>query len=530
MKRHWILAMIFIVFSLCLGTIAFAEGTDEKEPTGERIIVVYKYDELERGLMQSFEKGDIAEVKRDDKYTPLEKLYEKQIEASELVLESKGVRTEQITLKETVDVDEYMEMLESRDGIEIVERDYELEYLDEVNDPYYQEQWHLNEYEFLKLWNLVGDDGDDVTVAVLDSGIDEYHEDLIGRIDKDGYNFGDRNDILTDYAGHGTAVSGIISAVIDNGKGVAGVAGDLPIKILPLKVEDIWGRMYVSYAIAAIDYAIEQDVDIINISSGVSQYSYAYHRAIQRATDAGIMVFASAGNFRQSGNPLFYPAAYEESISVGSAGIDDDVSYFSESNEYVDFVGPGEDILTTRPYDEYDSASGTSFSAPFVAATAAILKSLNDDLSSEEIKALLIETALDLGEEGKDDDYGYGLIQPLKAVEQLIQEIQGSAIPDENWKDWENQITDDVKKIWNITFNQAIDVDSLSDKTIIVRDELNKKVDVLLQVSIDGRTLEILPINDYIVGKSYKLYISSEVKSNDGKFLNSPIRMTFTVK
>lgn len=530
MRRHWILAMIFVMISLCLGTVAFAEKENsEDEPTGERLIVIYESDKLENSVIKKFAKNAAESEGSIDKKTPLERISGDMIQSQEVVFDKKGIRTEQITLDESVDADEYIENLKKQDGVELVEKDYELEYLDDVSDPYYENQWYLAQYQIKKLWDRVGLRGEDVVVAVIDSGIDEYHEDLVGRIANGGYNFGDRNDSLTDYAGHGTAVSGVISATVDNGKGIAGIAGDLPIKILPLKVEDIWGRMYVSYAIAAIDYAIEKDVDIINISSGVSQYSYAYHRAIQRANDAGIMVFASAGNFRQKGNPLFYPAAYEESISVGSVSEQQSVSYFSESNEFVDFVGPGEEILTTKPYDSYESTSGTSFSSPFVAGAAAILKSLNPDLSSFEIRELLAETAIDLGANGKDDDYGYGLVQPLKAVEQLIQNLEGAELPDEKWQIWDSKTTSDINKVWQVKFNQVLEMSSLNDTTILVRDALNRKFDVKFALSEDEKTLKITPVKSYESGENYTLYISTKVKSKDGKFLKEPIKMTFNV-
>ncbi len=286
-----------------------------------------------------------------------------------------------------------------------------------------------------------------VVVAVLDSGIDLKHPDLIeslfhneaecinGRIpflptqDKDnngyigdciGWNFtvpdGDnRQNNPEDDLGHGTHVAGIIAAAIQNQLGVSGVAGK--IKILPLKVTSATENnqhggsassaniILTRRVIKAIQYATKMKVDVINVSLG---WPFATDKpelrvAFQNALDAGITIVAAGGN---NNNTSFnFPCSYPGIICVAANGIDNQLTSFSNFGGHIDIAAPGEEILSTYPTYQtpmnfsiagYESLNGTSQAAPFVSAAVAVLKGVYPKIDENEVRARLFLGAQDL--------------------------------------------------------------------------------------------------------------------------------------
>jgi|GEM_PF-2112266 len=284
------------------------------------------------------------------------------------------------------------------------------------NDPYYSRQWGLSKISALNAWGILST-ADSAVVAVIDSGITSTHADLMNRIASGGKSFLSGpfgGSTLSDSCGHGTEVSGVIAAETNNSVGICGVAGTGSIKILPLKTADRDGASYVSDVIEAIDYAISKDVDVINLSMGSEESSSIENAAVQRAIQAGIVVVASAGN---DGKYTYeYPASYDNVISVGSIAETGNVSTFSTYNDKVDLVAPGENIYTCTNRGSYYAEDGTSFSAPMVSAVAAVLKSLDSSLTLAEIESILTSSAVDCGSSGKDNYYGYGVLNFYNAV------------------------------------------------------------------------------------------------------------------
>lgn len=242
-----------------------------------------------------------------------------------------------------------------------------------------------------------------VKIAVIDSGIYKEHEDLYGIIVKE-FNAINQDEQIIDEFGHGTAIAGIIGG-LNNGIGVVGIAAD--IEIYDVKVLDKHGKGEVRNLITALDWCIEQNVDIINISFGYQTESVELKSAIDRAVDEGIIIVAAAGNTYGFG--VDYPARYESVISI-SAVNKDLKRPSSAARGKIEFVAPGTDILTTNNNGNYSYFNGTSFATAH--ATGIIALILQDrDLSNTEIISTLIENVLDLGEEGYDREYGHGLLQ-----------------------------------------------------------------------------------------------------------------------
>lgn len=282
-----------------------------------------------------------------------------------------------------------------------------------VNDPLALNQWGWYRIKADKAYET-GYHGSGVIVAVLDTGIDTDHPDLAANI-IDGWNFVNNNDDVTDLDGHGTMVSGIIAAVANNGIGIVGVSPN--VSIMPLKVLSASGGNWIDLD-RAIIRAAQNGADIIVMSLGgrYSRLSAATEAAINYAYQKGCILIAAAGNGNSS--EPFYPAAYEQVIAVSAIDKNDTKAEFSNFGSYIDFCAPGVDILTTWKDGNYAYGNGTSFAAPFVAGVAALMLSKYPQLSAENVIETLRAEAEDLGEEGWDQYYGWGLVDAYSAVTQ----------------------------------------------------------------------------------------------------------------
>ncbi|NBG88875.1 S8 family serine peptidase [Isachenkonia alkalipeptolytica] len=285
------------------------------------------------------------------------------------------------------------------------------------NDSFFHKQWGLDKVKAIEGWQKLSTMNKSAVVAVIDSGVDRWHPDLKNRVLFNGYNFYSDNNDFRDHIGHGTAVAGIIAAETDNYMGIAGVSGAYDINILPLRTSSETGQSRLSDFVKAMNYAIEQEVDVINISMGSKGYSSIENGAIQRAIDSGIVVVASAGN--SGDGQFFYPASYSNVISVGSINENRLRSRFSNYNSGITVMAPGESIYSTTLGGTYGYYEGTSFSAPFVSGVAALIKAKDPGMTPDEVKTLLISTSMDLGTPGFNSFYGYGLINMEKTFGEL---------------------------------------------------------------------------------------------------------------
>lgn len=263
------------------------------------------------------------------------------------------------------------------------------------NDQHFKRQKNLQIANAARLWEGVFMQQKPIRVAVIDSGIAPGHYDLKNRV-LAGYNVLDKSSNVQDGTGHGTKVSGIIAAEHNNSLGISGVAGPFDVKILPIKVIDEGMQTTLAENIAAaVNYAILQGVDVINISYGGLQYSSTEHNAIKNAVANGIVVVAPSGN--DYSHNTYYPAAYDEVISVGSHEEDFSISSFTSVNPGLDILAPGFAIRTTEPPDGIsnpNSTFGSSFAAAFVSGICSIIKAICPSLSPSQIKEILKSTAI----------------------------------------------------------------------------------------------------------------------------------------
>jgi len=253
--------------------------------------------------------------------------------------------------------------------------------------------------------------GDGVKVAVIDTGIDYNHEDLAVNY-AGGYDFYNNDPDPMDDHGHGTHVSGTIAALDNDITGSqVGVAPHA--QIYALKVCSSSGSCPSSAIAAAIDWAASNGMDVASMSLGGS-YSSAVDQAGQSAYAAGVLLVAASGN--DNGQPVSYPAANEEFIAVGATDSNDNIASFSNVGSNQELVAPGVNIRSSLPNNQYAAWSGTSMATPHVSGVAAMVKSANPNLSNVEIRNILTSTAEDLGTAGRDNTYGFGLVDTEAAV------------------------------------------------------------------------------------------------------------------
>ncbi len=254
-----------------------------------------------------------------------------------------------------------------------------------------------------------------VKVAVLDTGVSSHSDlNITG-----GVSFVEGEPDYNDQQGHGTHMAGTISA-IDDTYGIVGVAPN--VDLYAVKVINAEGKGYTSSVIQAIDWAIDHQIDIINISFTSVEYSDSLEKAIQTARDKGLLLFAAAGNSGNGSDNVRYPAKYPGVIGVGAVNTAHQRATFSATGDGVDLVAPGTNVLSTLTNNKYGVLSGTSSATAFASGAAALLWGQHPDWTSRQVEDQMLDTATSLGESAQ---YGKGLINIAKA----LGKIDGSIAP-----------------------------------------------------------------------------------------------------
>ncbi len=265
------------------------------------------------------------------------------------------------------------------------------------DDPYWPQQVNLPQIAAVEGWQY-SKGSPDTIIAILDTGIVEYHEDVNVAHHA---NFTDVG--LYDVHGHGTHVAGIAAATTNNGLGIAGV--DWHSSIMSVKVLDDDGVGTWSWISEGIVYAADSGADVINLSLGGYRTSEAMEKACDYAYENGVVVVAAAGNLSWW---VAYPAAYDSVVAVGALNADDSRADFSGIGSELELMAPGVHIWSTYP-GAYKQLSGTSMAAPHVAGLAGLIVSMTDT-TPEQARAMMIQGADDLGTPGHNDEYGHGRI------------------------------------------------------------------------------------------------------------------------
>ncbi|MEW6244661.1 MAG: S8 family serine peptidase [Bacillota bacterium] len=262
---------------------------------------------------------------------------------------------------------------------------------------------------YFPTWN--DSQGAGVKVAVLDTGVAD-HPDL--PVVSGGYNALDGTNRYADGNGHGTHVAGTIAAV-DNSFGVVGVAPG--VRLYAVKVLDDSGKGSVESVVAGIEWAVNNGMQVINMSLGASSDSQTLKDACDSAYAAGLLLVAAAGN---NGNPpgkgdnVNYPAKYASVIAVAASDEADKRATFSSTGPDVELIAPGVRVKSTVPGGTYATYSGTSMASPHAAGVAALVWAANPALGNLQVREILRGTAQDLGL--RTEHQGYGLVRADLAV------------------------------------------------------------------------------------------------------------------
>ncbi|MGV4988079.1 type VII secretion-associated serine protease mycosin [Streptomyces sp. NPDC001709] len=296
------------------------------------------------------------------------------------------------------------------------------------NKKYPGTPWALQRVNLDELWSQ--SKGKGVRVAVIDTGVDTANPQLRQAVDgslgtnllppKDGKGKpvdGAKSKPTTDTVGHGTRVAGIIAARPMKSTGFVGLAPEAT--IVPIKQNDAEGHGTSKSLARAIQHAIQVKAQVINISQDTANAVAPgddLHNAINEALDHKIVVVASAGNDGLDGNvKLTYPASYPGVLAVAASDRNNERAPFSQSGDFVGVAAPGVDMISTVPKGGHCSDNGTSFSAPYVAGVAALIKAKHPDWTPREVVAQIEQTA-ERSVAGHDRLVGWGVVDPVRAL------------------------------------------------------------------------------------------------------------------
>lgn len=405
------------------------------------------------------------------------------------------------------------DMLHSLDmsQIEYIEPNYKVVLLEDYpNDPKYVNgsQSYFSMTGMPQVWDMALVEprylASSVKVAVIDSGIDVNHPDLenttvyaydYSKKDAFGNVVVDQEDVAEEQL-HGTSVAGIIAAGFNDGYGVTGMTRAT---IYSLKVFDSSGADYYNICRAIKDAVDVYGCDVINMSLGFpsetgeaipdSEISLL-NEVIGNAADKGTIVVAASGNYAQKDgtamdlpdgckkNPIVYPAYCDNVISVGSVQSSGAISSFSSYNDMVDVVAPGNSLYLPRgSYEESDPyywrVSGTSVASPQVAAAAAIIKGVHPEITQSGMEELIEDFSIDLGEEGRDDYFGWGLLDIAAMAESCSPDIEVEALTP-----WKSAYTEGAEKVSVVYLAPKNDIPNGIAVRFAIYDENDRLVEI----------------------------------------------------
>lgn len=318
-----------------------------------------------------------------------------------------------ITVRSTAPAPQLLASLRKDKAVVDASLDYRRHIAATPNDEFYNltQAAYFNTLRIPSAWNYVRDTSRQV-IAVLDTGVNWRHEDLVGRT-VPGYNSVRPGAAPADDNGHGTFVAGVAAANTNNRLGLAGVAWNG--RIMPVKVLDSQGGGSDSVIARGIIWAADHGARVVNLSLGGPGHSAVLLEAVRYALRKGAVVVAAAGN--TGSNDAEFPAAYPEVLAVGATDHAGALTDFSTWGDWVDLSAPGFNIASTgRDGNYYRGLAGTSFSAPIVSGIAALTRARFPTLTPSQIMVRLKLTARDAGPRGIDPYHGFGFVDAFQAI------------------------------------------------------------------------------------------------------------------
>ena len=347
-----------------------------------------------------------------------------------------------VTFSKEIHFEKISDILSDEINIDLVEPNYRNKVFIEPNDTYYSDQWAHNNYgqavsnngsnvgttdcdtDTDQAWDMTTGNND-VIIAILDTGVSN-HSEFTGRL-TDGYNFISNNTNASDDFGHGTPCAGIAAAKGNNSSGIAGVCWDC--LIMPIKVLDSQGYGDDTGISNGIQWATDNDADVISMSLGGGGYVSYTDNAINFATNNGTIVIAASGN--DNYGSVSYPSAYTNCVSVGAlspcnerknlSSCDGENFWGSNYGSGLDFLSPGVRIHTTSMNGGYTSTfNGTSSACPHAAGIAGLIMSEAPNINPYDLRTLMRESCDDIGSPGFDTETGYGRVNAYNSLFNLL--------------------------------------------------------------------------------------------------------------
>ncbi|RSL29545.1 peptidase S8/S53 subtilisin kexin sedolisin [Salibacterium salarium] len=399
--------------------------------------------------------------------------------------------------------DEKAAWLSSQPEVDYVELDEEVQVNADTDTEL--RNWGLNRVEATDAWDH-DVTGAGVDVAVVDTGISTSHPSLDV---EDGYSAVSYTDSYDDDNGHGSHAAGIIAANQPSA-GIVGVAPDAD--LYAVKVLDEIGSGSLTQVLNGMEWAIDEGVDIINMSFGTLTNSQSMKSMLDAAYDDDIIVAAASGNrgeSSESGSRVEFPARFESVVAVGAVDEDNERAYFSATGDSVELAAPGVDIVSSYEGSSFGPLSGTSMATPFVVGGFALMKEAYPEEDAAHIRETLQDEALDLGSDGRDEEFGYGLLQlpdlsdvTIDKEEEIGEEESTEQPVEEDIED--NPISDDPIDIPEEDENDesaSVEVPSHVDSRVSYNEDGSANVtlswdrsdeDVRHQLYRDGNKLEVV--------------------------------------
>lgn len=302
------------------------------------------------------------------------------------------------------------------------------------------EQWNILSTDVASAWEE-GFTGKNVNIAIIDTGISPHSDLAIAG----GTSTVDYTSEWLDDSGHGTHVAGIIGSK-QNNFGVVGVAPDA--NLYSVKALDANGEGTLTDLLEAIEWSMNNHMDIINLSLDTDTGSESLRNLLKIAYDSGILIVGVSGN---DGNNVTYPAKYDSVIGVSAVDGRLNITGFSSTGPEVEFSAPGINIISTYLYDSYGTSSGTSQASPHITGMLAILKQKYPAMTSSELRTELRNHVQDLGEPGRDSLYGHGFITYKSDDQSAPGEVKNLQLTESSTDSllvtWENPTDEDFTKV-----------------------------------------------------------------------------------
>ena len=454
-------------------------------------------------------------------------------------------------LKSMVDLEEMLAEIKKDSSVISVEPESQVTTFS--TPPYFSSQWGMDTVAVESVSATT--QGAGVVVAVIDSGVDASNPDLVGRVIdgvdyRDGFSYLSSSNLIdncvsytdADYSGtgrtkpvhadlgkydpngHGTHVAGIITS---NGIGIKSVAPQAT--VMPVRVLSSSGSGDISDVACGILYAANNGAQVINMSLGTDEDSPALRAAVAYAISMDVVVVAATGNEGTTGISS-YPADLPGVIGVGaiSSSAENPIAYFSNKGSFVDVVAPGIDIWstcsssssicsTTDGDSNYESLSGTSMATPFVAGLAALILSMDTSLKNSDVADIITSSAVDKGQVGVDQVYGYGVINAAYAIQktQEFRQVVAARLAEVARLANEKAVADKLAADQKVIADKAAALSKIA-KSLNIKVLTNHRISISVTAPIGSKTV----IQRKVGGIWKTLSTTSAVKSKIVKVAN----------